>query len=123
VITDRIAPAVRLTGWVCVVVVAFLSLLPADHMVRTDLSGHVEHVTAYAGTAFFLQLGYPRRCWRNIAMLVAYAAVLECLQVFSPGRHAAVEDWMASSTGVLIGSAAALLAGPVFRRLLPASAA
>jgi VanZ family protein len=114
--------AVRLAGWACVVVVALLSLLPAEDMVRTDLSGHAEHAMAYAGTAFLLQLGYPRRSLRIIAMLVAYAAVLECLQVFSPGRHAGVDDWLASSTGVVIGSVAALVAGPVFRRLLSAGA-
>jgi hypothetical protein len=59
-------------------------------MVRTGVDGHLEHAIAYAGTAFLFEMGYPD--WgrkRPAAGLVIYAAVLEGLQTFSPGRHPA----------------------------------
>jgi hypothetical protein len=48
----------QLGAWACVVALAFLSLLPADEMVRTSLGGHVEHAIAYGGTALLPGLGY-----------------------------------------------------------------
>ena len=51
--------AVRLAGWFCVALLAVLSLLPAEEMVRTGIGGRIEHVLAYAGTA--LLLGLARR--------------------------------------------------------------
>jgi VanZ family protein len=91
-------------AWGCVALLAVLSLLPASEMVRTSLGGHIEHATAYAGTALLIGLSYPAWGWRRIAAgLVIYAGVLELLQNFSPGRHPALLDWLSSSTGAMIG--------------------
>ena len=96
----------RPVAWGCVVLLAVLSLLPAEEMVRTSLGGHIEHATAYAGTALLIGLGYPAWGWRRIAaVLVIYAGVLELLQNFSPGRHPAILDWLSSSIGAMIGLA------------------
>ncbi len=98
----------RLAAWLCLGVVAVLSLLPSAEMVRTSLGGHVEHAMAYAGLAALMRLGYPAPgIGRLVLALVAYAGLLECLQNFSPGRGPAVADWLASSIGILIGSGVA----------------
>ena len=105
--------AVRLAGWFCVALLAVLSLLPAEEMVRTGIGGRIEHVLAYAGTA--LLLGLARRgSGRLAACLAAYAATLELLQHFSPGRSPALSDWMASSAGVLAGVGAAYAAAALW---------
>ncbi|MBD0276008.1 MAG: VanZ family protein [Acetobacteraceae bacterium] len=106
--------AFRAAMWGCVVLLAVLSLLPADEMVRTGLSNLIEHAVAYAGTALLAGLGYRERGpgWIGAA-LVAYAGALELLQDFSPGRHSAVGDWLASSAGALLGVWVAHFA-PVF---------
>lgn len=94
----------RPIGWGCVIMLAVLSLLPAEEMVRTSVGGHVEHTIAYAGTAFLLGLTYPTWDWKRIAIaLMSYAGILELLQNFAPGRHPAVLDWLSSSIGGLIG--------------------
>lgn len=99
------ASCLRLATWVGVVLLAVLSLLPAEEMARTSLGGHVEHAIAYAGTAMVMQLGYPGQSGgRQVLMLIAYAGCLEFLQHFSPGRTPAVEDWLFSSVGVLGGA-------------------
>jgi len=98
----------RIGGWICILLLAVLSLLPAEEMVRTSLGGHIEHAMAYAATTLVLRLGYGRwRWWPPAAALVCYAGVLELLQHLSPGRHPGLDDWIASSAGVLLGSAAA----------------
>ena len=101
----------RWPAWCCVGLLAALSLLPAEEMARTGMDGRLEHAFAYTGTAFLFRISYPEWGWKRPASgLVVYAAVLEVLQTFSPGRHPAVEDWLAGSVGVLIGIGAAICA-------------
>jgi VanZ family protein len=98
------------------ILITVLSLLPAEEMVRTRLGGHIEHAVAYAGTAFLIGLSYPVWKWHwTTAGLVIYAGALELLQNLSPGRHAAVEDWLASSSGILIGITALRAANRIWQ--------
>ena len=98
--------ALGIAAWFCVVLLAVLSLLPATEMARTGFSGKLEHATAYAGTALLLCLRYGRPV-RIAASLVGYAVALELLQGVSPGRTPALLDWLASSSGSLLGAVAA----------------
>jgi VanZ family protein len=96
--------AYRLLAWSSIVLIAVLSLLPAEEMIRTTLGGHIEHMLAYAAAAFITALAYSRRRLGQIVFaLICYAAILEYLQRFSPGRHPAIADWASSSAGVLVG--------------------
>jgi VanZ family protein len=99
--------------WLCVVVVAVLSLTPGEKIepLRTDLPGQVEHVIAYAGSGAIAMAGYGLNVGavRVIGSLWVYAAILEYLQHFSPGRNPAVVDFAASALGVLCGGVAVVL--------------
>jgi VanZ family protein len=92
-------------AWSCIVALAVLSLIPREHMLRTGLGGHIEHVLAYLGTALVVASAYGSRRLSIVIGLVAYAGTLELLQNFSPGRTPAVEDFAFSSIGVLLGLA------------------
>jgi VanZ family protein len=95
-----------LAAWSCIVALAFLSLTPKDHMLRTGFGGHVEHILAYLGIAPVVASAYGATRRRYIvAGLIAYAGLLELLQNFSPGRIPALEDFACSSIGVLLGIA------------------
>src|SRR5215469_15388493 len=102
----------RVLTWCCVVLLAVLSLLPAQDLVRTGMPGELEHFVAYGGSASVAIAGYGRRgAVRIVGLFWIYAAVLEYLQHFSPGRHPSVADFAASALGALVGGlAAALLA-------------
>lgn len=110
--------SIRALTWFCVVLLAVVSLLPAQDMVRTGFPGRVEHIVAYAGSAAIAMAGYGAR--RGVAQIVAgfwvYAGILEYLQHFSPGRHPAIEDFMASAVGALCGG---LVIALIRRRLGP----
>ncbi|HYG90244.1 MAG TPA: hypothetical protein VD978_28760 [Azospirillum sp.] len=110
----------RIATWTCVLLITVLSLLPGEDMVRTSMGGHVEHAVAYAGTTFFAVLAYGLRSdagWLTIG-LIGYAGGLEFLQRYSPGRTPAVEDFLASSAGVLIGLTVALVIRALWRMKL-----
>jgi len=97
--------ACKLAAWVCVAVIVLLSLLPAEGMARTGADGRVEHAIAYAGTAFFVGMGYwsDRRWPALVGLLIALAGSMELLQHVSPGRHPGLPDFAASSLGAVIG--------------------
>ena len=103
--------SIRVLSWFCVVLLAVLSLLPAQDMVRTGFPGRVEHIVAYAGSAAIAMAGYGAR--RGAAQIVGsfwvYAGILEYLQHFSPGRHPAIGDFTASALGALCGGLAIAL--------------
>src|SRR5689334_20189027 len=89
--------ASRFAAWVCVTSIGALSVIPGGQIARTDLSGHDEHVLAYAGTAFITAVGYAERGVAKILFaLLFYAGALEFLQRFSPGRNSRFEDFLFS---------------------------
>jgi VanZ family protein len=106
--SSLITASSRIGTWCCVVVLAVLSLLPAEEMVRSGLPGKFEHFVAYAGSAAIAIAGYGRSrgSLPIIAAFWVYAALLEYLQHFSPGRHSAIEDFAVSAIGALCGGLA-----------------
>ncbi len=103
--------ACRVLTWCCVLLLAVLSLLPAQDMVRTGVPGELEHLVAYAGSAAIGMAGYGanRGGVRVIGGFWVYAAILEYLQHFSPGRHPSLVDFVASALGALCGGLAVAL--------------
>ena len=95
----------RILTWFCVILLAVLSLLPAQDMVRTGIPGQLEHLVAYAGSASIAIAGYGRR--RGTALIIGlfwiYAGILEYLQHFSAGRHPSIVDFAASALGAFFG--------------------
>jgi len=100
----------RICAWFCIILLAYLSLIPGDLQVRTGAPSLFEHFIAYFGTATFFMLGYPRRRAVSAASLMVYASVLELGQLISPGRFASVVDATASILGVGVASALVILA-------------
>ena len=96
----------RIAAWSCVVLLAILSWLPGDAMIRTGIDGRIEHVTAYLGTMLVVSAAYAVRSGvlRLGLLLIGYAAILELGQNFAPGRHPSPFDFAASSLGVIAGA-------------------
>ena len=108
--------SLRFLTWCCVILLAVLSLLPAQEMVRTGLPGRLEHFVAYAGSGAVAMAGYgaSRRGVQIIGGFWVYAGILEYLQRFSAGRHPSIADFAGSAFGALCGGLAIAL---LWRRL------
>jgi VanZ family protein len=110
----------RFGGWLVAanaLALMLLSWTPGTYMVRTSLSGHLEHALAYVLSGAFMFAVLPRRRpgWQVAAGLAAYAGLLELGQLFVTGRHSAFEDFAFSAAGAVIGVFACAAA---LRRLL-----
>lgn len=105
---DRV---LRAAAWACLITLAVLAETPKGVVVRPGWGAHVEHVVAYAGTGLVTVLAYGRegRGGRIILALLAYAAALEALQAFVPGRQSGLSDFLASGTGIVVGCTAGLV--------------
>jgi VanZ family protein len=101
----------RAASWLCLTVLAVLSLLPVQEMdpVRNSYYGlglSAEHVVAYAGTGIVLLCGYAGRFGlvRAGAFLLVYGTLLEAAQAFAPGRSPQAIDLVENAVGVLLGT-------------------
>src|SRR5262245_51122785 len=113
---DRI---IRIAGYVCVVLIGVLSLLPGALRPDTGAPGKLEHLIAYLGTAALLALGRsaPHQRWQAL-WLIPYAGALELAQLFIPGRHGQFSDFVVSSIGAALGLAIAFAIAPLLSQLL-----
>lgn len=95
----------RVAFFACIALLVALSWLPASEMVRTGISGRMEHGVAYFGTTVIMGLAYrePPRHLVQFALLVALAAILELGQLQAPGRNASFLDFASGSSGVAAG--------------------
>jgi VanZ family protein len=95
----------RCIAWACVIGLAIASWTPGEEMIRTGFNTRLEHTVAYLIAGIAVIVAYPRKpIWSLVAILCAYAGLLELGQIHIPGRHAALIDWVASSSGVLCAS-------------------
>ena len=90
----------------CVVALAILAWTSAKFMTRTELGGHAEHFVAWLATAMVFGLASrpTTLLGSQCLFLIAYAGVLECGQLYAPGRQASFHDFAFSAGGVLLGS-------------------
>lgn len=104
--------ALKFLAWFSILALGVASWTPGQDMVRTGLNTRFEHATAYLVATFVVALAYPKlKIERLAAMLIAYAAVLELGQLLVPGRHSDWHDWIASSSGVVVGVGLSILFG------------
>jgi VanZ family protein len=115
----------RIGAWGCVVILAVLSLLPANELWRTGLARlgygtQMEHFIAYCGATICIGLAYPARPGRRLLALalIAYAGVLEIAQLHAAARNASLLDFAASTAGVVAGAILIPAAGRSLVRML-----
>ena len=91
-------------GWLLVMLVAYLSLIPRPPSIDVTAGDKVAHVLAYATLMlWFLQL-YPAR--RRLLLAISFVLVgvgLEALQGLTPSRSFQYLDMAADAGGVALG--------------------
>ncbi|MFN3314417.1 MAG: VanZ family protein, partial [Hyphomonas sp.] len=91
--------------------IAWLSLIPADGVPAPEVSDKLRHFAAYAALAAPLAVAMGTKRWLLAALLAAmYGAGMEVAQALAPtGREGSVADAAANLGGALMGAAAARL--------------
>lgn len=97
----------QVAGWLCIVAIAALSLVKPSLRPVTFLPHDLEHAAIFAITGFALALGYPNHTQRHMLTMIVFAGVIELAQIYAPGRHARVIDFVVDAAAACIGVAAA----------------
>jgi VanZ family protein len=93
----------QVLAWVLVFGIVGLSIVPPDYRVVTDLPRPFEHLSIFLLTGASFGLGYPDRYPMQSIALVLFAAAVELMQVWAPGRHPRLSDFAAAILGLGLG--------------------
>src|SRR5262245_65259632 len=84
----------QVAAWSLSAAIVFLSLSPASARPVTAVGHNYEHLLIFLATGGACALGYPRRVWVLLCAMLAFAAAVEIAQMWVPGRHARLSDFL-----------------------------
>ncbi len=94
--------ASQISGWFLATAIVVFSLVPPDLRPVTGAPRPLEHFVIFAATGFVFGIGYGPRYLIAIA-LVIFAGAIEVAQLFMPGRHARLSDFIVDALAACIG--------------------
>jgi VanZ family protein len=107
----------RAAGWTLVVAITVLSVVPpSQRPVSGVASSNVEHLAIYVITGLAFAFGYRDRLRTVTGGLVLFAAWIELVHLFVPGRHARLSDFLIDAAASCLGVAAFAVGDRFFRR-------
>lgn len=68
-----------------------------------SFSDLLNHTIAFITLSFLYRIAYNHTVRRIILSLIAYAVMIEIVQLFLPTRFGSLEDILADSVGILVG--------------------
>lgn len=107
----------RISAWSLAAAIVILSLVPPQLRPETDLPHELEHFLIFAATGAAFGLAYVVRSMLLATWLVTFAGAVELAQLFVPGRHARLSDFLVDAVAVCAGSIAGSWAKPWSERL------
>jgi VanZ family protein len=99
----------RAVAWLLLVAVLVVNLVPPDLRPTSSAPHNVEHFVVFLLMGAAFGYGYRDHQWSLGCLGVAYTAIIEILQLFVPGRHARVSDFVVDALAFCIGIAVAAL--------------
>jgi VanZ family protein len=106
----------RIIAWLLTAAVTFATLGPARLRPHSELGQDGEHALAFVLVGLAFGLAYPRRRLLTTGLAVVLVGVLELLQLWMPGRHARLEDFVVDALAACAGIAVAAAMDWVRRR-------
>jgi VanZ family protein len=107
-------------AWLLAGTIVVLSLRPASVRPMTGAQHDLEHLLIFLATGMAFGFGYPDRFRLLTFALLTFAAAIEVAQIWAPGRHARISDFLvdaaASCLGVGLSYAFVRLFNPRFSR-------
>ena len=111
----------RIIAWLLAVTVIVLSVVPPSLRPETDAPHNFEHFAALFVTGLAFGFSYHRRPIVVAFALVLFTAAIEIVQIFVPGRHSRLSDFivdaLAACAGVTLAFITSLTVGKVPRFL------
>jgi VanZ family protein len=97
----------RIFAWLLAAAVTFATLGPPRYRPHSNLGQDGEHALAFVLVGLAFGLAYTRNRLLTAGIAVVMIGVIEILQLWMPGRHARVEDFVVDALAACAGFAAA----------------
>ena len=101
----------RLSAAVLIAAVVFATLGPLRHRPHSPLGQDGEHALAFVLVGLAVGLAFPQRRLFVAAVSVILIGLLEIMQLWAPGHHARLEDFLVDAATACIGLAIAGVIG------------
>jgi VanZ family protein len=95
----------KLFAWLLAAAVTFATLGPAYLRPHSNLGQDGEHALPFVLIGLAFGLAYPRRRLLTATVAVIMIGVIEILQLWVPGRHARLEDFVVDALAACVGFA------------------
>ena len=105
----------RIFAWLLAAAVTFATLGPPRYRPHSNLGQDGEHALAFVLLGLAFGLAYPRHKVTVAGLAIVLIGVLELLQLFVPGRHARLEDFIVDALAACVGFVLTALLGWVGR--------
>ena len=97
----------RLFAWLLAAAVTFATLGPPRFRPHSHFGQEGEHALAFLLLGLAFGLAYTRNRRLTAAIAVAMTGAIEILQIWAPGRHARLEDFVVDALAACAGFAVA----------------
>jgi VanZ family protein len=97
----------RVFAWCLAAAVTFATLGPAQLRPQSNFGQDGEHALAFVLVGLAFGLAYSRKRLLTSAISVIWTGIIEILQLWAPGRHARLEDFVVDAIAVCAGLALA----------------
>jgi VanZ family protein len=101
----------RIAAWIFAFAIVVLSIVPPGLRPQTNMPSHLEHFAIFFATGVAFLCGYGQRTLEVAIALVAFAGLIEIAQIYVPGRHARLSDFLVDSAALCVGIVLASLVG------------
>ena len=100
----------QIAAWSLAFLIALLSVVPPSYRPVTAASHNLEHLAIYLSIGISFGAGYPVRPWIPAIGLASFCGVIEIAQLWAPGRHARLVDFLVDAAAACIGVGMACVA-------------
>jgi VanZ family protein len=97
----------KIIAWLLAAAVTFATLGPPRFRPHSDLSQDGEHALAFVLVGLAFGLAYTRNRRLTATIAVVMIGLIEIMQLWAPGRHARLEDFVVDALAACIGLAIA----------------
>src|SRR6266480_7696288 len=108
--------ALRTAATATAAMLVWLTVVPAAERPGTGLEHHLEHFGAFLLPGILFTLGFEVRTRTMLVISIAFAAIIECMQIPLPTRHARLGDFVIDAAGICAGILIAYFAQAHFQR-------
>src|SRR5262249_52913575 len=113
--SNFVRQAARIAGWLLLFAIAFLSLSPASLRPVTLVGHTMEHFLVHVLVGGLFGIGYSKRPRLLVLSLVGLTATIELAQLFVPGRHARLRDFVIDAGAACLGVGLAWIGKSMFQ--------